>query len=181
MKKLKKIAIAIISISCVIFSSCSNKFDKNKYVAVVNDEGISKDLFEKELSYYQKFYLKKYGDSFLDSETKKGDSNNKKLEAKLLDSLIKDQIMLKDLKKNGIKVTKNDSQELIDELSDKILSKDSLLENVKTFGVSEDEFDDITYQDSIRKKHFSYFLNSNNINDSKIVKYFNENKNLQKK
>ena len=49
MKIIKKIPIAIISISLILLSSCSKKFDKDKYVAVVNDEGISKELFEKVL------------------------------------------------------------------------------------------------------------------------------------
>ncbi|MDU2830620.1 MAG: hypothetical protein E7C03_09245, partial [Anaerococcus sp.] len=140
-----------------------------------------KKLFEKELSYYQKYYIEKYGDTFLEKKSKKGDSNYKKLESDLLDSLVIDQVMVNDLKKNKVKVTKNDSKETIDKLSEKISSKDSLIENIKTFGVSEDEFDEITYQDSIRKKHYDYFFFINNIKDSEILKYFEENKNLQKK
>lgn len=181
MKNKKKIAILIISVFCIFLTSCSKKFDKDKYVAVVDDEGISKELFEKELSYYQKYYIKKYGDNFLEEKSKKGNSNYKKLESELIDSLVIDQVMVNDLKKNNVKVTKNDSKEAIDKLSEKISSKDSLLENVKTFGVSEDEFDEITYQDSIRKKHFDYFLNNNNVKDTEVLKYFEENKNLQKK
>lgn len=181
MKNKKKIAILIISLFCIFSTSCSKEFDKDKYVAVVDNEGISKKLFEKELSYYQKYYIEKYGDTFLEKKSKKGDSNYKKLESDLLDSLVIDQVMVNDLKKNKVKVTKNDSKETIDKLSEKISSKDSLIENIKTFGVSEDEFDEITYQDSIRKKHYDYFLNKNNIKDSDILKYFEENKNLQKK
>lgn len=181
MKNKKKIVILIISLFCIFLTSCSKDFDKDKYVAVVDNEGISKKLFEKELSYYQKYYIEKYGDTFLEKKSKKGDSNYKKLESDLLDSLVIDQVMVNDLKKNKVKVTKNDSKETIDKLSEKISSKDSLIENIKTFGVSEDEFDEITYQDSIRKKHYDYFLNKNNIKDSEIIKYFEENKNLQKK
>ena len=181
MKNKKKIVILIISVFCIFLTSCSKKFDKDKYVAVVDNEGISKDLFEKELSYYQKYYIKKYGDNFLEEKSKKGNSNYKKLESELLDSLVIDQVMVNDLKKNNVKVTKNDSKETIDKLSEKISSKDSLIENVKTFGVSEDEFDEITYQDSIRKKHYDYFLNNNKVKDSEILKYFEDNKDLQKK
>lgn len=181
MKNKKKIVILIISFICIFLTSCSNKFDKNKYVAVVNNEGISKTLFEKELSFYQKYYIKKYGDDFLEKKSKKGDSNYKNLESALLDSLIIDQVMLNDLEKNKIKVTKNDSKDTINKLIDQITSKDSLLENVKTFGVSEDEFDEITYQDSIREKHYNYFLNKSDVKDSEILKFFEDKKNLQKK
>ena len=89
--------------------------------------------------------------------------------------------MLNDLKKNKIKISKNDSLEIIDDLSKKSLTKDSLLENVKSFGASQDEFDEITFRDSIRKKHKEYFYNNNNIKDSEILDFFKENESLQKK
>lgn len=148
---------------------------------MVNKQGISKNLFEKELSYYQKFYLKKYGDDFLDTKSKEGDSNYKKLESNLLDSMIKDQIMLEDLKKHNIKVTKNDSINLSNELIRSISSKESLYANIASFGSDEKEFSEIIYRDSIRKKHREYFINNNKIKDLDVIKYFDDNKYLQKK
>lgn len=177
----KKILIVIISLLCFNLVSCSKKVDKDNSVALIDNEVITKKLYEKELSYYQKFYIKKYGENFLDINSKKGNANYKKLEKKLLDSLIQDQVMLNDLKKNKIKISKNDSLEIIDDLSKKSITKDSLLENVKSFGASQDEFDEITFRDSIRKKHKEYFYNNNNIKDSEILDFFNENESLQKK
>lgn len=177
----KKILIAIISLLCFNLVSCSKKVDKDNSVALIDNEVITKKLYEKELSYYQKFYIKKYGENFLDINSKKGNANYKKLEKKLLDSLIQDQVMLNDLKKNKIKISKNDSLEIIDDLSKKSITKDSLLENVKSFGASQDEFDEITFRDSIRKKHKEYFYNNNNIKDAEILGFFKENESLQKK
>ena len=177
----KKILIAIISLLCFNLVSCSKKVDKDNSVALIDKEVITKKLYEKELSYYQKFYIKKYGENFLDINSKKGNANYKKLEKKLLDSLIQDQVMLNDLKKNKIKISKNDSLEIIDDLSKKSITKDSLLENVKSFGASQDEFDEITFRDSIRKKHKEYFYNNNNIKDAEILGFFKENESLQKK
>ena len=177
----KKILIVIISLLCFNLASCSKKIDKDNSVALIDNQVITKKLYEKELSYYQKFYIKKYGENFLDTDSKKGNANYKKLEKKLLDSLIQDQVMLNDLKKNKIKISKNDSLEIIDDLSKKSITKDSLLENVKSFGASQDEFDEITFRDSIRKKHKEYFYNNNNIKDSEILDFFKENESLQKK
>ncbi|EGC84546.1 conserved domain protein [Anaerococcus hydrogenalis ACS-025-V-Sch4] len=89
--------------------------------------------------------------------------------------------MINDLRKNKVKITKNDSLEVIEDLSKKSMSKDSLIENVKSFGADEDEFDEISYMDSIRKKHMDYYFSNDDTKDSEIVDYFKENKFLQKK
>ncbi|WP_276877359.1 SurA N-terminal domain-containing protein, partial [Anaerococcus hydrogenalis] len=99
----KKTIIAIISLFCLILGSCSSKIDKKNNVAYVDGQAISKNLYEKELSYYQKFYLKKYGNDYLDKKTKNGLTNYERLESELLDSLIQDQIMINDLRKNKVK------------------------------------------------------------------------------
>ena len=168
----KKTIIAIISLFCLILGSCSSKIDKKNNVAYVDGQAISKNLYEKELSYYQKFYLKKYGNNYLDKKTKNGLTNYERLESELLDSLVQDQIMINDLRKNKVKITKNDSLEVIEDLSKKSMSKDSLIENVKSFGADEDEFDEISYMDSIRKKHMDYYFSNDDTKDSEIVDYF---------
>lgn len=173
--QIKKIILIAISLFSLILTGCSRKIDKSKYVAKVNDRLISKEVFEKELSFYQKFYLKKNGSNFLNENNKEND-----LEKSLLDSLIKDQIMLIDLNEKGIEISKNDSSNLIESLSKKIGDEESLIANLKSFGSDESEFSEITFNDSIRKKHWEYFLNNYKVNDEDIVEFLNSNKNLQK-
>lgn len=173
--QIKKIILIAISLFSLILTGCSRKIDKSKYVAKVNDRLISKEVFEKELSFYQKFYLKKNGSNFLNEDNKEND-----LEKSLLDSLIKDQIMLIDLNEKGIEISKNDSSNLIESLSKKIGDEESFIANLKSFGSDESEFSEITFNDSIRKKHWEYFLNNYKVNDEDIVEFLNSNKNLQK-
>lgn len=180
-KKTKKILIAIISLLSFLITSCStNNIDKNNCVAIVDDKPILKEKFEKELSFYQKFYIKKYGESYLDDKNKNGDSNFKKLESELLDSLIKDQIFLNELDRNNIKVSKNDSQNLLKELSDKIGDEASLLANIEAFGSDQSEINEILFNDSIRKKHWEFFVNNNKIKDNDVREFYKNNKKLQK-
>ncbi|MSS76938.1 SurA N-terminal domain-containing protein [Anaerococcus sp. AGMB00486] len=180
-KKTKKILIVIISLISFLITSCStNNIDKNNCVAIVDNKPIFKEKFEKELSFYQKFYIKKYGESYLDDKNKNGDSNFKKLESELLDSLIKDQIFLNDLDRNNIKVSKNDSQNLLKELSDKIGDEASLLANVEAFGSDQSEINEILFNDSIRKKHWEFFVNNNKIKDKDVREFYKNNKKLQK-
>lgn len=180
-KKIKKILIAIISIYTLLFTSCSsNKISEENSVAVVDGKAISKEKFEKELSFYQKFYIKKYGESYLDDENKKEKSNFKSLEDNLLDSLIKDQLFLNDLNKNNIKVSKNDSINLLNDLTNKIGDETSLIVNVEAFGSDQSEISEILFNDSIRKKHWDFFLNNNKVKDKDIREFYQKNENLQK-
>lgn len=173
--QIKKIALIAISIFSLILTGCSKKIDKSKYVATVNDRLISKEVFEKELSFYQKFYLKKNGSDFLNEKNKEND-----LEKSLLDSLIKDQIMLIDLNENEVEISKNDSLTLIKSLSDKIGDEKSLLANLESFGSDGSEFSEIAFNDSIRKKHWEYFLKNYKVKDEEVIEFLNSNDKLQK-
>lgn len=175
--QIKKNQINLIAISVFLFilAACSGKIDPNKSLATVNNKPILKDTFEKELSFYQKFYIKKYGEDYFDEKNKNGDSNLKRLESELLDSLIKDQILLDDLNKNKVTISKNDSQSLIDELIDKIGDEASLKANIDAFGSDENEFNEIIFRDAIRKKHRDYFLSKAKVGDSEVIKFFEDN------
>lgn len=180
-KIIKKILIVTISVFTLFLTSCSsNKVDKNNSVALVDGKAIKKEKFEKDLSFYQKFYIKKYGESYLDDKNSSGESNFKKLERDLLDSLIKDQILLNDLNKHDIKVSKNDSQNLLKDLSDKIGDEYSLLVNIEAFGSDQNEINEILYNDSIRKKHWEFFVNNNKVKDKDVREFYQNNPKLQK-
>lgn len=90
-------------LTLAILSSCNKKNEYKGNVALVNDVAISQDLYSKELKFYQNFYTKMYGENYLDQEVEKGKTNNKILEKELVDSLIKDQVMLNDLKEKKYK------------------------------------------------------------------------------
>ena len=173
--QIKKIILIAISLFSLTLTACSKKIDKSKYVATVNDRLISKEVFKKELSFYQKFYLKKNGSDFLNEENKEND-----LEKSLLDSLIKDQIMLIDLNENKVDISKNDSLNLIESLADKIGDEKSLLANLEAFGSDESEFSEIAFNDSIRKKHWEYFLKNYKVKDEEVIEFLNSNDKLQK-
>lgn len=181
MKQIKQIKKTRITKLFLVFalilnlSSCKSKNDYKDSIAVVDDIPISQDLFTKELEFYQKFYTKKYGEDYLDIEVKKGITNNDILEEELTDSLIKDQLMLNDLKANNIKVDDTTAAGLRTELEDFLGGKDSLKANITAIDLSENDFSDVLYRDSIRKQHYDYFLNHNKIKDSEILDYYKKN------
>mgnify|MGYP001661577184 CR=1 FL=1 len=174
-KKIKTTKLILALLVIISLSSCNNKKEYKNSIAVVGDVPISQELFTKELEYYQKFYTKKYGEDYLDIEVAKGKTNNDILQEELTDSLIKDQLMLNDLKANNIKVDDSKAAELRNDLEDQLGGKDSLKANITAIDLSENDFSDVLYRDSIRKQHYDYFINHNKIIDSEILSYYKKN------
>ena len=174
-KKTKTTKLLLALLVIISLSSCNNKKEYKNSIAVVGDVPISQELFTKELEYYQKFYSKKYGEDYLDIEVAKGKTNNDILQEELTDSLIKDQLMLNDLKANNIKVDDSKAAELRNDLEDQLGGKDSLKANITAIDLSENDFGDVLYRDSIRKQHYDYFINHNKIKDSEILDYYKKN------
>lgn len=175
----KGLVLAIFSI--ILLTSCSktNSYNDN-VIASVNNKTISKDLYSKELKFYQSYYSKVYGENFLNEKNDRGKTNDEVLREDLVDSMIKDQVMLNNLEKHKIKLDDNKSNELKKLISDKLNGDDSLKANIKALGVNENTFNDIIYNDSIRKAHYELFLKINKIKDSDVLEFYKKNKYLQK-
>lgn len=170
----------IISLSLFSLYSCQNNREKiENYVASVDSQYISKEDFSKELTFYSKFYSKKYGDDYLNKVDKNKISNFNNLEKNLLDSLIKDQVMLNDLKKNKIKISNNESDKLKEKMLEKLYDENSLVANVEALDSDETSFKEILYRDSIRNEHYNMFVKNSDIKDSEVLDYYNKNNSLK--
>ena len=172
--------ILLISAIALTLSSCNNSQNYVGNVAVVDNVPITKDAYAKELEYYQKFYSKKYGEDYLDQEIDRNTTKNDKLSSDLIDSMIKDQVMLNDLKSNNIKVDDSKATQIRNNLEKDLGGKDSLKANLTALGLSENDFNEILYKDSIRKIHYDYYLKNNDIKDSEVLDFYKENNLYQK-
>ena len=183
MKIKKKLRITkIVTVLCIqlILAAWSSKKDYVGNVAVVDDVAITHDQYAKELDYYQKFYSKRFGENYLDKEVDRNTTINDKLSKELVDSMIKDQVMLNDLKSNGIKIDDSKSTSLKKELEKKLGGKDSLKANFSSLGINENDFNNVLYNDSIRKKHYDFFLSNNDIKDSDVLEFYKANELYQR-
>ena len=182
MKKIKKIIISLLSLSlCLIFfTSCKKNNTNENAIALVDGEAIDKETFDKELEFYLTFYTKKYGDSYLENKNSKGKTNKESLRDDLLDSMIKDQVMLNDLAKKKIEIDDNTANKLKSDMEKELGDKNSLKANMKALNISESDFSDVIFNDSIRKIHYDYFLTHNKIKDSEILEYYKANEDLHK-
>lgn len=178
--KKKIIKLSGLLLVSLTLASCGQKINKETAVASVDGSIVSKENYSNELEFYQDFYSKKYGNSFFDKESKSGKSNKEVLEDKLLDSMIKDQVMLNDLEKNKYEIDDNAANKLKTDMEKSIGDENSLKANVKALNVSYADFSDVLFNDSIRKTHYEFFLSHNDIKDSTILEDFKENKKLHR-
>lgn len=162
-------------------TSCNSKENPTgNIIASVDGKVITSDLYSKELRFYQSYYSRVYGESYLEDKRKNGKSNDQILREELVDSMIKDQVMKKDLEANSIKLDDNGSNSLKNYLSDKLNGEDSLKANIVALGFNENSINEILYNDSIRKAHYDLFLKNNKVKDTDVVDFYNKNKDLHR-
>ncbi len=182
MKKIKKIIISLLSLCLcfIVLSSCNKSVRDDKTIALVDGKSIDKDTFEKELSFYIAYYTKKYGDTYLETKSTKGKTNKEKLREELLDSMIKDQIMLNDLANKKVEIDDNYAAKLRSDIEKELGDKNSLKSNIKALNINDNDFSDILFNDSIRKMHYEFFLTHNKIKDSDILHFYKSNEDLHR-
>ncbi len=182
MKPIKKIITSFLYLTCISFllASCNKGPDTSSAVALVDNKAIDKDTYNSELEFYLNYYSNKYGPNYLESKDKAGKTKKESLQEKLLESMIKDQVMLNDLEKHKIEIDDNTANKIRSEMEKKLGDKDSLKANIKALNVSDSEFSDIIFNDSIRRMHYDFFLSNSGIKDSEILKHYKENEQLHK-
>lgn len=182
MKPIRKIITSFLYLTCISFllASCNKGPDTSSAVALVDNKAIDKDTYNSELEFYLNYYSNKYGPNYLESKDKAGKTKKESLQEKLLESMIKDQVMLNDLEKHKIEIDDNTANKIRSEMEKKLGDKDSLKANIKALNVSDSEFSDIIFNDSIRRMHYDFFLSNSGIKDSEILKHYKENEQLHK-
>lgn len=147
---------------------------------MVDGKEITSKEYTKELKFYQSYYSKLYGDNYLSDKNKNGYTNDETLRKELLDSMIKDKIMLSDLEKNKIKLNDNNVIKLTNDLKKSMNGEDSLGANIDALNTNGNLFNEIIFNDSIRKSHYDMFVAKKSVRDSDVLDFYKKNKKYQK-
>lgn len=182
MKKSNKI-IALMLASTMLFAGCnnnekavntntnekaateSNGKDKkasklpDNLVAKVDGEDILKDDYKKELDFYSSMI-----------------ASQQQLMPTIVNMMVQDKLILKDMEKNGIKVT---DQEISDAFMNAVNNMggekkfDELLDN---YNMDSEMFKETVKKDLMYTKHKEWFMENNAVTDEDIEKYYEEHK-----
>lgn len=183
MKNLRAITNKLIFytiLAVLVLTGCKRSSNNTDAIATVDDKEISSKDYSKELKFYQSYYSKLYGDNYLSDKNKNGLTNDEILRKELLDSMIKDKIMLSDLEKNKIKLDDNNVIKLTNNLKKSMNGEDSLGANVDALNANGNLFNEIIFNDAIRKSHYEMFVSKQSVRDSDVLDFYKKNKKYQK-
>lgn len=167
-------------LAVLVLTGCKRSSNKTDAIATVDDKEISSKDYSKELKFYQSYYSKLYGDNYLSEKNKNGLTNDEILRKELLDSMIKDKIMLSDLEKNKIKLDDNNAIKLTNDLKKSMNGEDALGANVDALNANGNLFNEIIFNDAIRKSHYEMFASKQSVRDSDVLDFYKKNKKYQK-
>ena len=183
MKNLRAITNKLIFytiLAVLVLTGCKRSSNNTDAIATVDDKEISSKDYSKELKFYQSYYSKLYGDNYLSDKNKNGLTNDEILRKELLDSMIKDKIMLSDLERNKIKLDDNNVIKLTNNLKKYMNGEDSLGANVDALNANGNLFNAIIFNDAIRKSHYEMFVSKQSVRDSDVLDFYKKNKKYQK-
>ncbi len=168
MKKL----LACVAISTILFTGCT--FAHRNGIVKVNDNVITKSEFNKE---FDKAIDASIFKSFGGAKNFVKSNENPMyvvIKEKTVNELITKSLIDEELAKRNIKATKEDVQEELKSVIDKVGSKEELNKILKQRGISNDQFmNDLRTQIKIRKLVDS--IEKVEVSDAEVKKFYNEN------
>ena len=165
----KKLLITLAA-SAVLFAGCGLK--SGETIIKVNDTNITQAQFDK-------MFDKQVGNSMiaqLGINVKDGKNTflYNLIKERVVNELIVKALLDEEIAKRGITVSKDDVEDAIKEIVDKVGSKDQLNNILKKNGVSANEFK-ADLAEEIKMKKLAKELGNSDVTDAEAQKFYNEN------
>lgn len=165
----KKLLITLAA-SAVLFAGCGLK--SGETIIKVNDKNITQ-------AQYDKMFEKQVGNSMISQlgiDVKNGKNTflYNLIKERVVNELIVKALLDEEIAKRDIKVSKDDVEDAIKEIVDKVGSKEQLNNILKKNGVSASQFKaDLT--EEIKMKKLAKELGSSDVSDAEAQKFYNDN------
>lgn len=173
MKK-NRILLGSLLISLLLISGCVKNADG---VAIqVNKETISTDTYEREYEVYKSLYERQYGEDALSQEGINGKTIGEDLRDNIINKLITESLIEKEMEETGLLISDEEIQENIDKYKDSLGGEESYQDFISNNKLTEDYFKENIRKTLLLEKHKEYVKDNFNIDDGEALKYFNENK-----
>lgn len=175
-KRLLIIAVIIALMSWLI-SGCINKEKEEAIIARVDGEAITQEEFDEDFEMSKNVRQKQFGEDILLREMENNKTYEEILREDILEKLIIEKIMAKELDKLNITVTDKEVNEAIktyyiDELGGEEQYKEYLQNN----GFTEEFFKKELRKTVMYEKHREDFYSKINLSEDEIKEYFDKNK-----
>ena len=155
----KKI-LAIALSAGLLFTGCNNQTqNNNEVVATVNDKGISKKDYLETMKTFSMFASARQG-----------------MKTPVVDMMVENEIILKDLKDNEIEITDEDVQKNIDTYVATSGGKENFDKMLSDYNLNLEDLKKYVRYETVAQKHMDWYNKEHQPSDDEINKYFEENK-----
>ena len=155
MKRRKKV-VGLALAGVLLLAGCGAS---QQTFATVNGEKISKQKYDSQLDLYKSMIAAQY-----------------RLPMTIRESLISEQVMLQELKKNKVELTDKDYQVEYDKAIQAYGGAANYSNTIKALGITDDQLKDSLRYETISRKHKEWFNQQNQPSDEEIKAYFEKNK-----
>lgn len=177
-KKILLILILLITINLNVWACKKNELDEeDKIIAKVNDDVITQKEFDDEFDMLKKMYEKQLGGDVLYEEVEDGKSYQDILADNLLESMILEKLIVKEMHKLDIAVTDGEIEE---EIKSRYIDGLGGEEKYKMF-LQENSFTEEFLRSGIRKslmdqKYKADFFNKIKLSEDELKRYYDSHK-----
>lgn len=159
----KKI-LAIALSAGLLFTGCNNQTqnnskNNNEVVATVDDKGISKKDYLETMKTFSMFASARQG-----------------MKTPVVDMMVENEIILKDLKDNEIEITDEDVQKNIDTYIATSGGKENFDKMLNDYDLNLEDLKKYVKYETVAQKHMDWYNKEHQPSDDEINKYFEENK-----
>lgn len=131
----------------------------DKAVAEVDGEDISKDEYKDEISFYSAML-----------------ASQQQLKSSVVQMMIQDKLISKDLEKNNIKVDEKEANDNFLQYVQNYGGQEQFDKMLEDYNMNSDKFKETIKKDLMYKKHREWFDENNEVTDKEIKDYFEKNK-----
>ena len=157
----KKI-LAIALSAGLLFTGCANQSqstNNNEVVATIDDKGISKKDYLETMKTFSMFASARQG-----------------MKTPVVDMMVENEIILKDLKDNEIEITDEDVQKNIDTYIATSGGKENFDKMLNDYDLNLEDLKKYVKYETVAQKHMDWYNKEHQPSDDEINKYFEENK-----
>lgn len=155
MKSSKKV-VALALVGMLALAGCGGS---QETFATVNGEKITKAKFDSQLDLYKSMIAAQY-----------------RLPMTIRESLIAEQVMLQELKKNKVEITDKDYAVEYDNAIKAYGGAANYSNTIKSLGITDEQLKDSLRYETISRKHKEWFNQQHQPTDAEIKEYFEKNK-----
>lgn len=169
------VLIALIMAMSIMVNGCSKGLEEGT-AALVDKEKITMDELDEEYSMQLKAIQSQFGDEIIEQEGPDGVTFKDQLKKDTLNRMIVEEIIIQDAKKKNIKVSDEEIEEILDQVTAGMGGEEQLKEYLKSIGMEEEYLKEYNEKTLILQKHKEDFIENVELKDEEGQKFFDENK-----